>query len=132
MYDHHTLIAQQSERRYIARCESGQLHLTWDQVTVHLRPIDFLRVAHMLDQARSHADQQVFCAGPLWFLRDAHGCIHFWMGSVCLWLPPVDFEQFIALAQVVIEHYSRDPASSSSDAPGEHRSMVAQPRFSQN
>lgn len=109
MCNHFTLLAQQSEQRFIARCEHGTLHLNWDQVTVRLHPVDLLRAGYLLDQAQVHPEQDLFRAGTLGLVRDDQGNVQFWMANSCLYLPPVDFAQFGEMVRVVIAPSTPDP-----------------------
>ncbi len=40
-----TLLAKASASRYIAQCEHGTIHVVWDNVSVRLRPEDFINIA---------------------------------------------------------------------------------------
>jgi hypothetical protein len=39
-----TILAKESATRYIARCEHGTVHLVWDNLSIRLRPADFVRL----------------------------------------------------------------------------------------
>ncbi len=45
MCKHLTMLAKESTTRYIARCEHGSVHVVWDNLSIRLRPADFVRLA---------------------------------------------------------------------------------------
>jgi hypothetical protein len=38
------ILAQESATRYIAQCEHGTVHIVWDNLSIRLRPADFVRL----------------------------------------------------------------------------------------
>jgi hypothetical protein len=109
MCHHFTLLAHQTDQRFIARCEHGMIHLNWDQITMRLAPIDLLRIGNVLDQLDADMDRHLFRAGPVCLVRDEGGYVQVWIGSSCLYLTPVDVMQVADMVRIVITHYSRMP-----------------------
>jgi hypothetical protein len=65
-----TTVAQAGEYQYIAYCEHGTIHLGWYSNTFHLRPLDFLRVARLLEQSQTQPDfTEISDAGRCCLLR---------------------------------------------------------------
>jgi hypothetical protein len=48
-----TVLARESETRFIAQCEHETLHIAWDNLTLRLCPADFARVADMVEDAHA-------------------------------------------------------------------------------
>lgn len=48
MCKHLTMLAKENVRRYIAQCEHGTIHLMWDNLSLRLRPADFLDIVERI------------------------------------------------------------------------------------
>lgn len=54
------ILVEQSQTRYVSRYEHGIVHLVWDEVSIHLTPEVFLRLAIQIEtQVASRRDAEI-------------------------------------------------------------------------
>jgi hypothetical protein len=86
------MLAELDERRYIAQCEHGTIHVGWDMITLHLTRSYFLELAKAIQYPLPH-DEQVL-AQTSWFrlTRNKRKHLSLRIGQAELHLLPQDFQ----------------------------------------
>lgn len=101
--DHHTVIAQIDERKYISICEHGTLHLVWGMVTLRFRPQDFAYVVHLLEQGLSSTKGQEIVCGPVRVKQDENGSFALRIIEIELYLNAVDYPVLVEIAKTALK-----------------------------
>jgi hypothetical protein len=85
------MLAELDERRYIAQCEHGTIHVGWDLVTLHLTRSSFLELAKALQYPFPHEGE--ILAQTSWFrlTRGKRNQLSLRIGQAELHLLPQDF-----------------------------------------
>ena len=83
-----TILARHTAACYVAQCEHSTIHLCWEHVSIHLRPLDFLALTHSITE---------LCARQ----PDHTGKMRLGIGALTLELLPDDYQPMSALMRQV-------------------------------
>jgi hypothetical protein len=96
-HESYIYLAEMDASRFVTQCEHGVIHITWGHATLHLRRVDFARVAQLVKvSASNNAPGRVY-DGSCCVLQNEDGHFQLWIGNAGLYLPPVDFLLFADL-----------------------------------
>ncbi|MBX3013043.1 MAG: hypothetical protein KF832_16115 [Caldilineaceae bacterium] len=86
-----TILVEQGEWHYVARCEHGTLHLRWGHITIALGAADFRTFARLaLTEAANH--------------QPASGRMRLQVDTVTVEFPAADLYPLLALMQRALTH----------------------------
>jgi hypothetical protein len=88
------VLAERATRRSVSYCEHDMAHITWDQVTLHMRRHELLFLADLLEHAVLLDQELTVREAGIVFLREPSGATQLWLGQAALYLPPLDFVIF--------------------------------------
>lgn len=96
-----TYLAAEGSYRYVACCEHGTIHLSWERVTLHWHPKDFVQIARFLETAVPHVQQSGSYGDPDHFIhQEPNGYLQVWLAGTGFYLSPGDFESLVQITRV--------------------------------
>ena len=102
MCQHITILAKYNEHQWIAQCEHGTLHLTWQRTVISLRLSECKRLAVFLDAwaPESHDGMQLMSDDAFRLFQDPTGRVQFWLYDTGLQLAAHDVSVLCKLVQI--------------------------------
>ena len=100
MCQHLTYLVYDNEYRFIAMCEHGTVHLTWQRGTVHLSSQLLLQLADFLPQAQQTVNREPYCmVGHNVLALDSRGGYQAWLCGVGFYLAEKDLMNLMRMVQ---------------------------------
>jgi hypothetical protein len=102
MCQHLTILAKYSEHQWIAQCEHGTLHLTWQRTIISLRLSECKRLAVFLDAwaPESRDGMKLMRDDAFRLFQDPTGRVQFWLYDTGLQLATHDVPVLRKLVQI--------------------------------
>lgn len=111
-----TIIAKYTDWQWIAQCEHGILHLTWNRITIRLHPVECTRLAIFLEAwTPDDTDGIAFLRDESFrLMQSTCGRVQFWLYEIGLQLMVPDmliFRKLVQYAARYINSITPEPTS---------------------
>lgn len=111
--EHITIVARADNYRLVSYCDHGCIHINWDLMNLHLRPLEFEPLVCLLQQAAMDSEATQLCQDECGIIRQKNGCCQLWIGNVALFFDPTDFLLFVDLMVTAQQRFEQQPPQAS-------------------